>query len=102
MRHPRPAVFVRHGRVKGTRSEWVCVTLSPFDRTASGGITMRRVMLAAAVVLLATGCSGPGVSASASSSPSASASPSVTFLPDDVTLSLGAIGADTQKIAHDG
>lgn len=65
---------------------------------------MRKAMLTAAVVLLATGCSGGGSSAPAQSPTSASVSPSpsVTFLPDDVTLSLGAIGADTKKIAHDG
>ena len=35
-------------------------------------------------------------------SSSTSPSSSVTFLPDDVTLSLGAISSDTKKIAHDG
>lgn len=65
---------------------------------------MRRLVLATAAVLLTAACSGAGhaTPSQTGSSAAASPSPTVTFLPDDVTLSLGAIGSDTQKIAHDG
>lgn len=64
---------------------------------------MLRLFAAIVVVLLTAGCSSGTHAASPRPSASASASPSPTFtyLPDDVTLSLGAIGADTKKIAHD-
>lgn len=65
---------------------------------------MRKAILAAAVVLLATGCSSGDSSAPAQSSAPASASPSpsVTFLPDDVMQSLSTLSSDMKKVAHDG
>lgn len=69
---------------------------------------MRRIVLLVPVILLAAACTSgkpvPTVDGSVpigKPSASPSVSPSITFLPDDVTLSLGAIGADTKKIAHD-
>ncbi|MGW4566167.1 hypothetical protein ACWEN3_28400 [Streptomyces sp. NPDC004561] len=68
---------------------------------------MRRIVMLVPVILLAAACSSakPTVDGGVpigKPSPSPSVSPSVTFLPDDVMTSLGAIGADTKKIAHDG
>lgn len=74
-----------------------------------GGIVRSAV---SAVVLLAclplTACAAtaasratPAATVTRTVPASVSPSPSVTFLPDDVDASLSAIGADTEKIAHD-
>jgi hypothetical protein len=67
---------------------------------------VRRIVLLVPAILLAAACSSgtPTVDGGVphgKSSASPSVSPGITFLPDDVDLSLSAIGADTKKIAHD-
>lgn len=63
---------------------------------------MRRLIPAAAIVLLTAACSsGSHVPPSQpSASASASPSPSTTDLPDDVMLSLSAISSDMKKITR--
>ena len=98
-------MLIRHRRVKVPRLQLPCVSLSPLNRTVrTGGITMRRIVLAAAVVLLTAGCSSGShaTTAQPSASPTPSPSPSVTFLPDDVMQSLSTLSADMKKIVHDG